>query len=207
MMTPAPGCYRAHWPFPLNLEEVTPVLQRSFTQSTGAKRFITVYEPGPWTDSFYFVMSPSNTPHSILNSKHKGVFFDSNRNGIADCFILSGGTLPNKRGKPIPYNFFVTDRNGDGAIEEFIMEDLDLDEDRIMDKNTVAVLMEPDPEGHFTQGAYLQKGTITPIPKDGSAFYLRKPLWKDPFAFADDEVTKMKLFGELQKIWGELRNN
>lgn len=206
LLNPAPDCYRPHWNLPLDFNAVSPVIQLSFTQNTGARRVITVYEPGPWTASFYFVMSPDKAPHSITRSNHRGVFFDSGGNGVPDCFILRGGTLPNKRGKQVPYNFFALDHDGDGLVEEFIMEDLDLDGDRIMDRQSLAVLAEPDAEGHYMLGAYLQKGGMSPILKEGSSFLLKKPLWEDPFSFPDDEITRMKLFGELQKIWGEIQS-
>ena len=75
-----------------------------------------------------------------------------------------------------------------------------------MDRHSLALLTEPDPDGHFMRGTYYQMGKLMPIPRDGGSFLLDKPLWKIPVPFADNEVTKMKLFGELKKIWVELKS-
>lgn len=150
-------------------------------------------------------MSPDPDPGSAVESKNIGVMLDTNLDGRADCFILGGGTLPNARGKPVAYNFFAIDWGGQGQIEEFISEDLDLDGDRVMDQNAQAIMMEPNPDGHFQMGAYRVNGSITPIPKEGFDFLLKKPLYEEPFRFPDNEVTRMTLFAALQKIWGELQ--
>ncbi|MBI3611546.1 MAG: hypothetical protein HY204_12705 [Nitrospirae bacterium] len=204
---PASVCYRPHWAIPFDIQKVQRVAQQSFTTHTGSMLYVTIFAPGPFDRSFYFVMSPTPDTGSVAKSANIGIMLDTNRNGKPDCFILGGGTLPGARGKPVAYNFFAIDREGNGRIGEFISEDLDLDGDRIMDRNVQAILMEPDPEGHFQRGAYLVNGSITPIPKDGSAFLLRKPLWQEPFRFQDDDVTKMTLFAALQKIWEDLQRH
>ena len=173
--------------------------------SKGETRHLSVYQPGPWKDSYYFIMSTAPTMLSILASPHKGVMTDTNGNGYPNCFLLGGGTLPDRRGKQVPYNYFALDINGDGIVDEFISEDIDLDHDRVMDRESVAILMEPDPDGHFMRGAYLKKGKMTLIPKRGRDFLLDKPLWKEPFPFADDEINRMNLIRELQKLWDEVQ--
>jgi len=198
-------CYRLHRPIPFDIGNLRRVTQEPFTTHTGSKLYLTIFEPGPFERSLYFVMSPGTDPDSVARSANKGVMLDSDGEGKPDCFILSGGTLPDARGKPVVYNFFAIDREGHGQIDEFISEDLDLDGDRIMDRNVQAILTEPDPRGHFRKGAYYVNGRITPIPKEGFDFLLKKPLYKDPFPFPDDEVTKMTLFAALQKIWADLK--
>jgi hypothetical protein len=202
---PFEPCYRSHWTIPLDLQKVRSVARQPFTTHTGSKLFLTVYAPGPFERSFYFVMSPDSDPGTEGESRNIGIMLDTNRDGRADCFILGGGTLPDARGKPVPYNFFAIDWEGQGRIEEFISEDLDLDGDRIMDRNAQAILMEPDPAGHFKMGAYRSNGSIAPIPKEGFDFLLKKPLYEEPFRFPDNEVTQLTLFAALQKIWGELQ--
>jgi hypothetical protein len=150
-------------------------------------------------------MSPDPDAPSVAKSTNIGIMLDTNRNGKPDCFILGGGTLPDARGNPVPYNFFAIDWGGRGQVEEFISEDLDLDGDRVMDRNAQAILTETDPDGRFQMGAYLVDGAITRIPKEGSDFLLKKPLYPDGFYFPDNEVTKLTLFAALQKIWDELQ--
>jgi hypothetical protein len=203
---PQTSCYHPHWAIPFDIGYLRRVTQEPFTAHTGSKLYLTIFEPGPFERSLYFVMSPDTDPDSVARSANKGVMLDSDRDGKPDCFILGGGTLPDARGKPVAYNFFAIDREGQGQIDEFISEDLDLDGDRIMDRNAQAILTEPDPNGHFRKGAYYVNGTITPIPKEGFDFLLKKPLYKDPFPFADDEVTKLTLFAALQKIWDDLQH-
>lgn len=140
-------------------------------------------------------------------SEHFGVMADSDRIGKADCFILNGGILPDADGEPVVYNFFAIDQEGDGEIDEFISEDLDLDGNQAVDRNVQAILMERDPEGHFRRGAYLVRGKIVPIPKDGNTFLLKKPLYKDGYPFPDDEVTRMMLFSALHKMWDDLQRH
>jgi hypothetical protein len=204
-ITSAAPCYRPHWLIPFDIQKVRRVAHESFTTHTGSNLYLTIFEPGPFARSFYFVMSPDPDPASVAKSANIGIMLDTNRNGKPDCFILGGGTLPDARGNPVPYNFFAIDWGGRGQVEEFISEDLDLDGDRVMDRNAQAILTEPDPDGHFQMGAYLVDGVITRIPKDGSDFLLKKPLYPDGFHFPDDEVTKMTLFAALQKIWDELQ--
>ena len=204
-MTTAVSCYRPHWPIPFNMKKVRRVAQQTFTTHTGSKLYLTIFEPGPFEPSLYFIMSPDPDAASVVKSANIGIMLDSNRNGKPDCFILGGGTLPDARGTSVPYNFFAIDWEGGGHIEEFISEDLDLDGDRVMDRNAQAILTEPDPDGHFQMGAYLVNGAITPIPKEGSGFLLKKPLYPDGFHFPDDEVTKMTLFAALHKIWDRLQ--
>ncbi|HEY5595616.1 MAG TPA: hypothetical protein VIL61_10755 [Nitrospiria bacterium] len=204
-MTTAVPCYRPHWPIPFNIQKVRRVAHESFTTHTGSKLYLTVFEPGPFERSFYFVMSPDPNAASVAKSANIGIMLDTNRNGKPDCFILGGGTLPDARGKPVPYNFFAIDWEGRGQVEEFISEDLDLDGDRVMDRNAQAILTEPDPAGRFQMGAYLVNGAITLIPKEGSDFLLKKPLYPDGFHFSDNEVTKLTLFAALQKIWDKLQ--
>jgi hypothetical protein len=152
-------------------------------------------------------MSPDPDTAAVAKSTNIGIMLDTNRNGKPDCFILGGGTLPDARGNPVPYNFFAIDWEGQGRIEEFISEDIDLDGDRVMDPDVQAILMEPDPDGHFQMGAYLVNGSITPIPKEGPDFLLKKPLYPDGFHFPDNEVTKLALFAALQKIWDDLHHD
>jgi hypothetical protein len=197
-------CYRSHWPIPFELIKVRRIAQQPFATHTGSQRFVTIFKPGPFKQSLFFVMSPRSDAGSVARSPHIGVMLDTNRNGSPDCFILGGGRLPDKNGNQVPYNFFAMDREGDGQIEEFISEDLDVDGDRLMDQDTRAVLMDPDPEGHFQKGVYHVNDTITPIPKEGSAFLLKKPLFEDPFSFQDNEVTQMTLFSVLHQIWKDL---
>ena len=206
LTNPEPSCYRPHWVIPFEIQKVRRVAQQPFTMHAGSQRFLTIFEPGPFERSFFFVMSPDPGEESVAKSEHKGVLLDSDRNGTADCFILGGGTLPDAKGKPVPYNFFAIDRDADGRIEEFISEDLDLDGDRVMDRAALAILKEPDPAGHFQRGAYLSAGGISPIPKEGPDFVLKKPVMAE-FHFPDNEVTKMTLFAALQKIWQELQIN
>jgi len=163
--------------------------------------YLTLFEPGPFDRSIYFVMSPD--PGSVESSANKGVMLDSDRDGKPDCFILGGGTLPDAQGKQVAYNFFAIDTEGRGEIDEFIAEDIDLNGDGIMDRDVQAVLTDPDANGHFRRGAYYANGAITPIPKEGFDFLLKKPLYKDPFPFPDNEVTKLTLFAVLQEIWAE----
>ena len=204
---PAPDCYRPHWPVPFKIESLRRIAQRPFETHLGDRRYITVYSPGPFKASLFFVMSPDPSDDSIGASPHIGILLDSNRNGTADCVILAGGTLPDAKGKPVPYNYFAIDRDGNGAVEAFIGEDLDLDGDRIMDRASVAVLSDPDPEGHFLRGVYYSGRANRPIKKEGGFFLLEKPLFKQGFRFADDEVTKMNLFPTLQSIWKTLEGN
>jgi len=202
---PETSCYRPHWTIPLDFSRVRRVAQKTFIQHTGSSRYLTVFSPGPFERSCYFVMSPESSEESIAQSEHKGVMLDSDGNGTPDCFILGGGTLPDAKGRPVPYNFFAIDRDGDGRIEEFISEDLDLDGDHVMDAAAQAVLTEPDARGHFRRGIYRSGGVDTPIPKAGFDFLLKKPLYDEPVPFADNEATQMTLFAELQKIWNELQ--
>jgi hypothetical protein len=197
-------CYRSHWPIPLDIKKVRRVAQQPFTTHTGSQRIVTIFKPGPFKQSLFFIMSPSSDAGSVARSPHIGVMLDTNRNGSPDCFILGGGRLPDKNGKQVPYNFFAMDREGDGQIEEFISEDLDLDSDRVMDQDSRAVLMDPDSEGHFQKGVYHVNNTITSIPKEGSSFLLKKPLFEEPFTFQDNEVTQMTLFSVLHQIWKDL---
>ena len=177
-----------------------------FTLHTGSERHLTIFSPGPFDRSFFFVMSPHPGAESVAASPHIGVLLDADQNGAPECIILAGGTLPDAKGRPVPYNFFAIDRGGAGDVDEFISEDLDLDGDRVMDRDVQAILIEPDAEGRFQRGAYLKAGRIQPIPKEGTAFLLKKPLHSDPVPFEDDEVTKMTLFGALQKIWADLHH-
>jgi len=201
---PEPVCYRPHWTIPLDLSQVRRVAQRTFIQHTGSSRYLTVFTPGPFERSYYFVMSPDLSEESIAQSEHKGVMIDSDGNGRPDCFILGGGTLPDVKGQPVPYNFFAIDQIGDGRIEEFISEDLDLDGDYVMDRDAQAILSEPDAKGHFRHGIYRSGGKTSLIPKEGFDFLLKKPLYDQPVLFADNEVTQMTLFEELENIWKEL---
>jgi hypothetical protein len=201
---PAPDCFRPHWRIPFKAGSLRRIEQRPFQTHLGARRFLTFYSPGPFKASYFFVMSPDPSEDSIAGSPHIGVLFDSNRDGKADCVILAGGTLPDANGRAVAYNFFAIDRDGNGQIEEFLSEDLDLDGDRVMDPASVAVMAEPDPAGHFGRGTYLMYGENHPIPKEGGFFLLQKPIFKVPFRFADDEVTKMTLFTALQEIWEKL---
>jgi len=204
-MASAAPCYRPHWPIPFNIEKVRRVVHESFTTHTGSNLYLTVFEPGPFARSFYFVMSPDPDATSVAKSANIGIMQDTNRNGKPDCFILGGGTLPDERGNPVAYNFFAIDWEGQGQIDEFISEDLDLDGDRVMDRNAQAILTEPDSDGRFQMGAYLVDGTITRIPKVGFDFMLKKPLYPGGFHFPDNEVTQMTLFGALVKIWDGLQ--
>jgi len=203
---PAPDCYRPHWRVPFETSSLRPIAQRPFETHLGDRRYLTVFSPGPFKASVFFVMSPDPSDASIAASPHAGILLDSNRNGTADCVILAGGTLPDAKGKPVPYNYFAIDRDGNGAVEEFFSEDLDLDGDRVMDRASVAVLSDPDPDGHFSRGIYFTEGGNRPIRKEGSFFLLQKPLFPQGFRFADDEVTKMTLFPTLQEIWRGLGN-
>lgn len=206
---PAPDsyhdCYRPHWTLPLDFNRVHRLSQQSFIQHTGAVRYLTIFGPGPFDHSYYFVMSPGSSKESIAQSEHKGVMVDSDENGIPDCFILGGGTLPDAKGEPVPYNYFAMDRDGDGQIEVFFSEDLDLDGDHVMDQNVLAIMADPDSAGHLRRGIYRSNGTATPIPKAGFDFLLKKPLYDAPVPFPDNEVTQMTLFGELNKIWKEMQ--
>jgi hypothetical protein len=206
-ITSAAPCYRPHWPIPFDIKKVRRAAHESFTTHTGSNLYLTIFEPGPFARSFYFVMSPDPEAASAAKSPNIGIMLDTNRNGKPDCFILGGGTLPDARGKAVPYNFFAIDWGGLGQIEEFISEDLDLDGDRVMDRNTQAILTEPDPDSRFQMGAYLVDGAITRIPKEGSDFLLKKPLYPNGFHFPDNEVTKLTLFAALQKIWDELNRH
>lgn len=199
------ACYRPHWTIPIDFGKVRRVAQNPFIQHTGASRYLTIFAPGPFERSYYFVMSPDASEESIVQSEHKGIMLDSDGNGIPDCFILGGGTLPDAKGQPVPYNYFAIDQDGDGRIEEFISEDLDLDGDHMMDRDTQAILSEPDAKGHFRRGYYRSDGVDTPIPKEGFDFLLKKPLYDVPVPFPDNEVTQMTLFSDLEKIWKELR--
>jgi hypothetical protein len=201
---PAPDCFRPHWRIPFDTGSLRRIEQRPFETHLGARRYLTFYSPGPFKASYFFVMSPDPTDESISQSPHIGVLFDSNRDGKPDCVILAGGTLPDAKGRPVAYNFFAIDRDGNGKIEEFLSEDLDLDGDHLMDAASVAVMADPDAEGHFASGTYLMYGEHRPIPKEGAFFLLQKPIFKIPFRFADDEVTKMTLFTALQEIWNNL---
>ena len=206
MTHPETSCYRPHWTIPLDFSQVRRVTQRTFIQHTGSPRYLTVFTPGPFERSYYFVMSPGSTEESIVQSEHKGVMLDSDGNGTPDCFILGGGTLPDAKGQAVPYNFFAIDQDGDGRIEAFIGEDLDLDGDHVMDQAAQAVLTEPDAKGHFRRGTYRAGGVDTPIPKEGFDFLLKKPLYDEPVPFPDNEVTQMTLFAELENIWKELQH-
>jgi hypothetical protein len=201
---PEMPCYRPHWTIPLDLSQVRRVAQKTFTQHTGAPRYLTVFTPGPFERSYYFVMSPDSSEESIAQSEHKGVMLDTNGSGRPDCFILGGGTLPDAKGQPVPYNFFAIDKDGDGRIEAFIGEDLDLDGDHVMDRDAQAVLTEPDARGHLRRGTYRSGGVDAPIPKEGFDFLLKKPLYDEPVPFPDNEATRMTLFAALQKIWDDL---
>jgi hypothetical protein len=205
--TPESDCYRPHWTIPSDFKKDRQVKQGSFTMHTGAPRFLTLFSPGPFEHSVLFVMSPDPSDESVTASTHRGVLLDSNRDGHLDCFILGGGTLQDRKGRPVPYNFFAVDLDGDGRIEKFIGEDLDLDGDRVMDRSSQAILMDPDPNGHFRKGVYVTGDSVRPIRKEGSVFLLNKPLWIEPFRFQDDEVTKMTLFTALQKLWDELQRH
>lgn len=152
-------------------------------------------------------MSPNPSDQAIRESRHYGVMMDLNQSGSADCFILSGGTLPDAEGRPIPYNFFAIDPEGRGKIQAFISEDLDLNGDRVMDDDSRAVLNEPDADGRFQKGTYLSPNETGEIPKSGSAFLLRKPLWDQPVPFEADEVTQMTLFSALQDLWVDLQHH
>ena len=166
--------------------------------------YVTAFEPGPFDHSYYFVMSPGPQDESIALSQNVGVMQDTDDNGKADCFILGGGTLSDAEGNPKAYNFYAIDRKGKGRIEEFISEDLDLDGDRVMDEASQAVMMKPDSQGHFQQGVYIAHEAVTSIPKEGTAFLLKKPSRTDLVPFQDNEATKMTLFKTLHEIWDEL---
>jgi hypothetical protein len=200
----ASACYRPHWPITHDLSKLNRVLQRPFITHTGMQFYVTVFKPGPFDRSYYFVMSPGPQEESIALSRNIGVMQDTDDNGRADCFILGGGTLPDAQGNPRAYNFFAIDRKGKGQIEEFISEDLDLDGDRVMDEASQAVMMKPDSQGRFQQGIYIANEGVTPIPKQGAAFLLKKPRWPDPVPFQDNEVTQMTLFKALHQIWDDL---
>jgi hypothetical protein len=202
---PETSCYRPHWTIRLDFSQVRRVAQKTFIQHTGAPRYLTIFAPGPFERSYYFVMSPDSSEESIAQSEHKGVMLDSEGNGTPDCFILGGGTLPDAKGQSVPYNFFAIDRDGDGRIEAFISEDLDLDGDHVMDRDAQAVLTEPDARGHLRRGIYRSGGADTPIPKEGFDFLLKKPLYDQPVPFPDNEATQMTLFEELERIWKELQ--
>jgi hypothetical protein len=206
MTHPETSCYRPHWTIPLDFSQVRRVAQKTFIQHTGSPRYLTVFTPGPFERSYYFVVSPDSSEESIARSEHKGVMLDTYGNGTPDCFILGGGTLPDAEGQPVPYNFFAIDQDGDGGIEAFISEDLDLDGDHVMDRDAQAVLTEPDAKGHFRRGIYRSGGVGTPIPKEGFDFLLKKPLYDEPVPFSDNEVTQMTLFAELENIWKELQH-
>ena len=197
-------CYRPHWTIPLDLSQVRRVAQRTYFQHTGSSRYLTVFSPGPFERSYYFVMSSDSSEDSIAQSEHKGVMLDSDGNGRLDCFILGGGTLSDAKGQPVPYNFFAIEHDGDGRIEAFISEDLDLDGDHVMDGDAQAILSDPDAKGHFRHGIYRSGGKTSLIPKEGFDFLLKKPLYDQPVLFADNEVPQMTLFEELEKIWKEL---
>ncbi|HUK56273.1 MAG TPA: hypothetical protein VLY20_06405 [Nitrospiria bacterium] len=202
---PETACYHPHWTIPLDFNKVRRAAQRTFIQHTGSSRYLTIFSPGPFERSYYFVMSPDPSEASIEQSEHKGVMLDTDGKGRPDCFILGGGTLPDAKGEPVPYNFFAIDRDGNGRIEAFISEDLDLDGDHVMDQYVRALMTDPDPEGHFRRGTYQSDGASTPIPKAGFDFLLKKPLYDEPVPFADNEATQMTLFAELEKIWKELQ--
>ncbi|HEY4485426.1 MAG TPA: hypothetical protein VI702_03760, partial [Nitrospiria bacterium] len=165
LLPSAPTCYRPHWAIPFDLDKIQAVARRTFTLHTGSERHLTIFSPGPFDRSFFFVMSPHPGAESVAASPHIGVLLDSDQNGAPECIILAGGTLPDAKGRPVPYNFFAIDRGGAGDVDEFISEDLDLDGDRVMDRDVQAILIEPDAEGRFQRGAYLKAGRIQPIPK------------------------------------------
>ncbi len=198
----AAGCYRPHADLKFDVTRVASIGKTEFPSSNGSKLALVVFQPGPWAGSFYFVMAPDLSAASIAESRNIGVVPAVAPGDRIRCFVLGGGgTLPDRRGRPpVHYNYFALDTNGDGVIDLFLGEDLDLDQDGVIDLDTVMVLTDRDGDGAFDDGVYQTPNGSRPIPREGTNFMLHKPLWSYPVPFPADQVKQMRLFPALQQL-------
>lgn len=197
----ADGCYRPHLTLGLDLAQVQPIATKRFEASNGAGATLILFAPGPWTDSYYFVMARDDSPEEIAASRNIGIVPARPPGQRIDCFILGGGdALPDRDGKAVFYNYFAEDRDGDGVIDRFTAEDLDLDEDGKIDTEVRIVLTDTEGDGVLDRGEYLTPGGARAVPREGANFMLRKPLWNYLVPFPDDTLRRMTIFRALQEL-------
>lgn len=197
----ADGCYRPHLRIGLDLARVQPVATKRFEAATGNGATLVLFAPGPWPNSYYFAMARDDSPEAIAASHNIGVIPAPPPGQRIGCFILSGGAaLPDRTGQAVWYNYFAEDQNGDGIIDRFTAEDLDLDEDGKIDADARMVLTDLNTDGVFDHGEYVTARGVSAIPREGANFMLRKPLWNYLVPFPDDTLKRMNIFDALQEL-------
>lgn len=191
------ACFQPHLAIAFDLTRATSVLTHRFSSQTAGEAFLIFYRPGPWPGSYYFVMAPDPNPTTAAASRNVGILPNPGRGEPIRCVILGGGSLPDARGRELAYNYFAEDRDGNGRMDVFTAEDLDLDEDRRIDLASRMVLVDTDGDLILDEGFYETAEGTAPIPKEGENFMLRKPLWNYPVPFPNDELKRMNLFQAL----------
>jgi hypothetical protein len=98
-----------------------------------------------------------------------GAYFDLSGDGLPDWIVFNGGPLATKDLKEIYwFTHQAADRDGDGRIDVYIVNAIDMDGDGFPESDATAWVYDDNGDGRVDRAENIVNGIVTPVrPQDG----------------------------------------